>query len=145
MSLWLRKAKAPRAIRLSDKDLNRKGAGKPVPFSLCFMPRVNESIFYSFNGLAKIKDKKRCPPLPVDIQFTNLSQRKLTQNPKEYLPIRRPHRPSSMTGYSKKAFFAENSQNHQLTTPRKVGYSEIDNDIFLKPSPAPKTPKNKLF
>ena len=76
----------------------------------------------------------------MDIQFTNLSQRKLTQNHKEYLPIRRPHRPSSMTGYSKKAFFAENPQNHQLTTPRKVGYSEIDNDIFLKPSPATKIP-----
>ena len=52
-SLWLRKAKAPRAIRLLDKDLNKKGAGKTAPFSLSFMPRVNESIFYSLNGLAK--------------------------------------------------------------------------------------------
>tara|TARA_B100001559_G_C16240480_1_gene502135 strand:+ start:89 stop:226 length:138 start_codon:yes stop_codon:yes gene_type:complete len=45
-----------------------------------------------------------------------------------------------MTGYSKKAFFAENPKNHQLTAARKVGYSEIDNDIFLKQSPVPKIP-----
>tara|TARA_B100000579_G_scaffold387050_1_gene359199 strand:- start:774 stop:1058 length:285 start_codon:yes stop_codon:yes gene_type:complete len=93
-----------------------------------------------FNDLEIKMTKKGCPPLRADIQFTNLSQRKLTQNPKDYLSIRRSHRPSSMTGYSKKAFFAENPQNHQLTAPRKVGYSEIDNDIFLKQSPAPKMP-----
>ena len=61
----------------------------------------------------------------MDIQFTNLSQRKLTQNPKEYLPIRRPHRPNSMTGYSKKAFFAENPQNHQLTTPETLAILKL--------------------
>ena len=61
MSLWLRKAKTPKANRSFGKILNREGAGKPAPFSLYFLPRVNESNFYSLNGLAKIKDKKRMP------------------------------------------------------------------------------------